>query len=126
MPRPAGARNKPKIMLGEDDLTKVSKEELLKKLFVEVVFNARVDRQKALNSYRELMDLSEEHEGDLAYNGVAIQFLKAAQGSNEQLIKIYLQQSKDIKENTTDQDEIDFFDAIEQAKKDNNEDASEE
>lgn len=116
MPRPAGAKNKPKMVVAVDELTSVSKEELLRKLLGEIVFNARQDRDKALTSFRELVNQAEEND-DMMAKHEAAQYLKIAQSSNDQLIKIYTTNKDALTAADEAQDDIDFYEAIELAEK---------
>ena len=116
MPRPPGAKNKPKMMVAVDELTSIPKEELLRKLLGEIVFNARQDREKALTSFRELVQKAEDNEDDIMLKQVATAYLRLAQGSNDQLIKIYTTNKDALTVSEESQDDVDFWDAIESAK----------
>lgn len=116
MPRPPGAKNKPKMVITVDELTSVSKEELLRKLLGEIVFNARQDRDKALTSFRELVLQAEENDDMMAKHEAAT-YLKIAQSSNDQLIKIYTTNKDALTTAEESQDDMDFYDAIEAAER---------
>jgi len=116
MPRPLGAKNKPKMVVAVDELTSVPKEELLRKLLGEIVFNARQDRDKALTIFRELTQKAED-EDDIMAKQFATAYLKVAQSSNDQLIKIYTSNKDALTAAEESQDDIDFYEAIEAAKK---------
>ena len=116
MPRPAGAKNKPKMVVAVDELTSVPKEELLRKLLGEIVFNARQDRDKALTIFRELTQKAED-EDDMMAKQFATAYLKVAQSSNDQLIKIYTSNKDALTAAEESQNDIDFYEAIEAAKK---------
>ena len=116
MPRPPGAKNKPKMVVAVDELTSVPKEELLRKLLGEIVFNARQDRDKALTIFRELTQKAED-EDDIMAKQFATAYLKVAQSSNDQLIKIYTSNKDALTAAEESQDDIDFYEAIEAAKK---------
>jgi hypothetical protein len=104
------------MVVAVDELTSVPKEELLRKLLGEIVFNARQDRDKALTIFRELTQKAED-EDDIMAKQFATAYLKVAQSSNDQLIKIYTSNKDALTAAEESQDDIDFYEAIEAAKK---------
>lgn len=120
MPRPKGAKNKPKMLIAVDELTSVPVDEVIRKVFGEVVYNARMDREKAMNAFRELMQKAEDNDDDIILKQCAKDFLKIAQGSNSQLITIYTNSKNVLETANNEEEDTDWFKAIEEAEENNN------